>query len=193
MAVLYNSAPPPREQFRQGEVLGSLAELQFDATQVSEETLRSPEPPAIWHIHPWVIILSPDCDLEWDHKARLEQENIDTKTIAHVLLCDLEDLDALRQSNRVMQSRQQNLVVDNRDERYHHIPQAHTDSGAQLNEFFVDFKRTFSVPTDYLYALARQELVTRHGFLKAPWVQHLADRFTYFLGRVGLPDLDEPS
>ena len=181
----------PHSQFRQGEVLRGLLELRFDSAQLSEASFASPTPPAERQAHPWTIILSPDCDLEWDFNARQGEANVGTKQLSHVLLCDLEDLGALQADGRVPKSqRLTQLVTQNRDERYHHLPSAVTQDGQLITYFFVDFKRVFSLHVDYLYAVTDKGFVERCGFLKAPWLQHLAHRFTYFLGRVGLPDAE---
>jgi len=175
-------------QLRQGEVIEAIRELRFNLTNISEETIGAQSLLVDRVDHPWTIVLSPDCDLDWDFKARmglLEQPS--TKRISHVLLCDLEDESALR-AERVTTSKNRALVKENRDERYHFIPSGEVENASILPEFYVDFKRVFALPADYIYAVAESNLVTRHGFLKVPWVQHLAHRFTYFLGRVALPD-----
>ena len=179
----------PGNQFQQGEVLSGLLELRFDATQVSQETLYSLTPPAERQEHPWTIILSPSCDLEWDYKARYGEAAIGTKAMKHIFLCDLEDFRALKDDGRLQNSATMTkLVRQNRDERYHYLISAGTGEGQSLPEFFIDFKRVFSVHIEYLYAVVDKDLVIRRGTLMTPWIQHLADRFTYFLGRVGLPD-----
>ena len=48
--------------------------------------------------HPLVIVLSPECDLEWDYQARKDESVQDTKMMSHVLLCDLEDRAVLWQT-----------------------------------------------------------------------------------------------
>lgn len=186
--VLYDSSVSIGP-LRQGELLSGLLELRFDASMVSKASLSDPTPPAERVEHPWTIILSPDCDLEWDFNARQGEANTATKGLSHILMCDLEDLAALQIDSRVQKSqRQTQLIKQNRDERYHYLRSAHTEDGQTLPDFFVDFKRVFSVHADYLYAVVEQDLVRRHGFLKPPWIQDLSHRFTYFLGRVGLPD-----
>ena len=180
----------PNSQFRQGEVLSGLLELRFDAALLSEESfLDSSTAPAERLTHPWTIILSPDCDLQWDFAARQGEANIEAKCLSHVLLCDLEELAALQAGRIPKTSRDKDLITQNRNERFHFLPSSETQGGSQTHpDYFVDFKRVFSEHIDYLYAVTEKEFVMRCGFLKSPWVQHLADRFTYFLGRVGLPD-----
>lgn len=135
MTVKYESAVPG-SQFRQGEVLRGLLELQFDADEVSEESLHSKTPPATRHEHPWTILLSPDCDLEWDFRARNGEANPATKKMSHILLCDLEDLGALHGDGRIQHaSGPTKLVRQNRDARFHHLESADTEYGQQLPDF----------------------------------------------------------
>ena len=72
----------------------------------------------------------------------------------------------------------------------HFLDSNKTDNGTDVVEFFLDFKRVFTVSNEFIYAATEQGLMMRHGCLDQPWVQHLTHRFTFFLGRVGLPDGD---
>ena len=139
------------------------------------------------YIHPLTIVLSPDCDLEWDFKARKEGDVSVAKLISHVLLCDLEDERALR-DDRSMNSSIFRMVKQNRDERYHYLQASSTESGSALDDYYIDFKRMFALPTEYITHESDAGRIRRLGILRAPWTQDLTHRFTYFLGRVGLPD-----
>ena len=137
--------------------------------------------------HPLVIVLSPECDLEWDYQARKDESVQDTKMMSHVLLCDLEDRAVLWQT-RIVSSDHDRRVKANRDERYHFLRTSQVDGGGCINDFYIDFKRLFALPTEYLVEEIKSPRVERCGYLSSPWVQHLTQRFTFFLGRVGLPD-----
>ena len=174
---------------RQGEILEGVREIRFIVSADLASDLRGPSVPAHIVGHPWTVVLNPDCDLEWDFRARQGDARMETKRVEQVLLCDLEDESQLNPS-RISEKRLFDLAKGNRDERYHYLPLSQCDDGRDLTEFFIDFKRLFSLRPDFLYAAIQQGIVVRHGVLTAPWVQHLADRFTYFLGRVGLPDTE---
>lgn len=178
----------PDGPLRQSEVLEGVRSLRFDVTKLSLENLESRRPPAEWANTPWTIVLSPECDLEWDFNARHGHANSSTKSLNHVLLCELED--GTRIQRFIGGSTNWGRVKDNREERFHHIPRDEFGNGKVVNEFFIDFKSLCAIPTDYLYGIIELGIVVRHGILKPPWVQHLADRFTYFIGRVGLPDTE---
>lgn len=173
---------------RQGEILKGIREIRFKAIDLPEEiTAESILASTIVQEHPFTIVLSPDCDLEWDYQARKKQANADTKLISHVLLCDLEDQSSIR-AERVKPSREFRRVKQNREERYHYLRSSPTDFGSQVGEFYIDFKRMFALPTEYIIRESESGRITRLGILKPPWTQHLTHRFTFFLGRVGLPD-----
>ena len=187
---------PESGPLRQGEILNGVSELTFDLDELTEDISSESSIKVRVMRHPRTIVLNPDCDLEWDYKAREGDANPDTKIISYVLLCDLEDESALRPErgssplNRIIKSDHRNTVRGNRDERYHYLPASRTSSGSLLQEFYIDFKRLFAVRTDYLISLTEVKQIERMGILKPPWVQHLSHRFTFFLGRVGLPDAE---
>ena len=104
------------------------------------------------------------------------------------MLCDLEDESSVRDGSRIKNNGDRNKAKSNREERWHYLPTSTANNGLELVEFYIDFKRLFSVPTEFVYAGSDIGLILRKGYLKGPWVQHLSHRFTYFLGRVGLPD-----
>ncbi len=161
-------------------------ELRLDLTRAKPEDLARPTMPAARYLHPWVIVLSPDCDLDWDFKARFGTARSTTKVISHVLLCDLED--EAQMVGRIQGSRHKELIKGNRDERFHYLEATNASDTEGLPAFYLDFKRVFSVPTDNVYWLCSNAVAQRQGVLVGPWIQHLADRFTYFLGRVALPE-----
>ncbi len=187
---------PESGPLRQGEILSGVRELTFDLDELPEDISSEISLKVQVKQHPRTIVLSPDCDLEWDYTARNEDAKSDTKLISHVLLCDLEDENALRPVrgssplNRIISSNHLNWVKGNRDERYHYLRPGSVNSDASSQEFYIDFKRLFAVQTDYLVKLTEEGQIERLGILKPPWVQHLSHRFTFFLGRVGLPDVD---
>ena len=170
---------------RLGELLEGVLELTFDLSVLSSASFRGPEPPSERISHPWSIVLNPDCDLEWDFKSRQQTGQLD-KRITHLLLCDLEDETRIR--SRLTGAGLRKRAQSYQEDRDHYLPGSPTEEGSLLDQFYIDFKRLFMVPVDYVYAAAAIGAIQRHGFLKPPWAQHLAHRLTNFLGRVGLPD-----
>ena len=187
MPHLYDESPT-NGPLRQGEILKGIREVRFKEIDVPDEiTSELISVPIEVHIHPRAIVLSPDCDLHWDYHARQGGDSPGTKLMSHVLLCDLEDEAALREA-RVPSSKQRRMIKQNRDERYHYFRLSETDSGSAIDEFYIDFKKMFALPTEYIFHESDTRRIGRIAVLRPPWNQHLIDRFTYFLGRVGLPD-----
>jgi hypothetical protein len=187
-------APSPATgALRQGEILSGVIQLHAD---VSTLPLEPNELAIEEKLHPHAIILTQDCDLDWDYKARREQgdENkLQLKTVPSIMFCELLPEDVLRQNLRnagVRASKLWDRVVQNRDERYHWIPRvdaADDRAGEGLSPLVADFKRTFTIPTDEAYI--RLQLGTRRRTtIEVPYLLHLSHRFGFYMSRVALPD-----
>ena len=187
MESLYVKSPSTGS-LRQGEILQGVNEITFNIDELPQDILSADNVKIEVRRHPMVIVLSPDCDLEWDYQARKGVSNPDTKLMSHILLCDLEDEATLRETRRVKSRKEFEKVKENREERYHHLRASNTDSGSSIDEFYIDFKRMFALPAEYVTHESESDRIERLGVLKPPWVQHLTHRFTFFLGRIGLPD-----
>ena len=179
---------PDAGPLRQGEILQGVREITFKTESLPQNISHGMNIPIDVRLHPRTIVLSPDCDLEWDYQARKGGANPNTKLMSHILICDLEDDATLRETKRVSSRREFDRVKQNREERYHYLRSSTTDSGAQVGEFYIDFKRMFALPSEYVTYESESGRVARLGILKPPWTQHLTHRFTFFLGRIGLPD-----
>lgn len=150
-------APSPASgALRQGEILSDVVQVHISRDSVSPEA----EEIALQEkIHPQAIILTQDCDLDWDFKARDQGEEgnkLQLKLVPNILLCEMIPADTLRGQMRdagVGGSDLWKRIVGNRDERYHKFPllPPEADSSSEgLPELVVDFKRVFTVPTDEL-------------------------------------------
>lgn len=193
-------APSPSEGvFRQGEVVSNLIQVHLRADSLAadagEVTLEE-------KVHPYALILTQDCDLDWDFKARAtvrseaepdEKEKArenrrQAKLVPNVLLCELAtvpDLRPLLAGGDILKR-----VRGNLDERYYFLPAiSPTDDrvGEGLAELVADFKRVFSIPTDELYFRLASGLL-RRSVLQAPHLQHMSSRFGYYCLRVALPE-----
>ena len=188
MTSLYDDSPDTGA-LRQGEILEGVREIKFKLGCLPGEIVTGEETtlPVQIQTHNRTIVLSPDCDLEWDYHARKDKNNNDTKLMSHVLLCDLED-EATMRAQRVPSSNIFRIVRQNRDERYHFLRAGKTGSGSKIPDYYIDFKRMFALPAEYVTNESESGSIKRLGVLRPPWNQHLSHRFTFFLGRVGLPD-----
>ena len=172
---------------RQGEIINSLFELKLQIPEgksiddVREQAKLDPI------VHPYVIVVSQDCDLEWDYKAR-QGEAPEGKLMTHVLFCDLFLEDELPGRNKLTNELFRR-VERNQDERYHHLlaaPVSGTDDN--IPELFADFKTTFSLPVEFVYWLVSTGQTIRKGTLLSPYLERFMQRVYSFLGRVATPE-----
>ena len=134
------------EPLRQGEVLTDVIQRRRSFRSLSGD---KPELEEIRH--PYVIVVTQDCDLEQDHRARTNAESLaipNEKLIPNILFVQAvtaQELIASLPKGKDILKR----VVQNKDERYHVFE--HTDpvadaTGEGVPALGVDFKRCFTVP-----------------------------------------------
>jgi len=179
--------PPEPLWLRQGEIIENLFELW---PRVSEgETIDVEQTAKLDRIdHPYAIVISQDCDLELDFKARHGQAS-DDKLLRHVLFCVLYSPDEIRIRAGLDSSQLFKRARQNQDERYHHFNEAPIDKTERvLPDLYADFKATFSLPIEFAYSLTSSGHATRIGFLPSPYLQDFIHRLYSFLGRVAVPE-----
>lgn len=149
--------------------------------------------------HSRVIVVSPDCDLLSDYDVRSRAaENADEtdiplrQTLQHIVCCDVYDESEMK----LMVARGSDIwrrIERNQDERYHHIPGGLSDNGSGRLEpdYFLDLRRIFSLPREFLYGTVQHNLVLRGGVLTSPWLEGLINRLFHYQGRVCLPNPDD--
>lgn len=171
---------------RQGELLSGLIQRVVDI-----ESLAEGRPRVARQEHPFVIVVSQDCDLDWDFKARTN-EAAPRKFIPNVLFCEVSDVETFRGTGEINAKRFEQFR-SNRDMRYHvlaRVPQACDVQGDGTVELAVDFKRYFTLPTDDIYRqllLGDRIGVQRRTVLRPPFRESLCQRFYYFQSRIALP------
>lgn len=175
--VIYERSSKKRGPLRQGEILSDIIQVRINLKDIRAEKL-----PRLRNIvHPWVIIVSQDCDLDWDFKARRD-EGSPLKLMPSVLFCEMFE------ATKVTQDKDK--IKQNKNERYHFFQRCEKGADAShmgLPELVVDFKRYFSVPTDEVYARINASQLRRRSRLVSPYLEHFATRFYYFQYRVALP------
>lgn len=183
---------PDSGALRQGEILTGLIEFKVTSTEiVSVDSLFSNEkaPPVDRMDHPIVIVLSPDCDLEYDYQARNDPGEPRHKIMTHVLLCDLYQASELR-DDRGVTSSDRSRIRSHQSMRYYWIDREDPGSiedNHPLPELYLDFKNPFAIRLDFMMFLLDRGVVKRHGVLPPAPSHHLTQRFTSYLGRVSLP------
>lgn len=138
-------------------------------------------------IHPYTIVVSQNCDIEQDYKARSGEVRED-KLLTHLLFCALFTQGEVK-SRSNLKSDQWKRVRQNQDERYHYLSEAPVhDTENSLPELIADFKTTFSLPVEFVYWLVSTGQATRKGGLLSPYLEDFMHRLYSFLGRVATPE-----
>lgn len=122
----------------QGEILSELVQTQLEIESVgTTEGIRLAK-----KRHPFAIVLSQDCDLDLDFKARAGQVPED-KLLPNVLFCEVVTALELKGSGG-MNSSIWGRVQRNKDERYQFLQKVNPDqdgAGLGVPEMAIDFKR----------------------------------------------------
>jgi hypothetical protein len=197
-AVIYE--PSCNGAFRQAEVLSAV--LQLKRTVSSESTQITVDLVS----HPFAIIVSQDCDLDLDFRARNGLIGPDDKPVGpekripNILLCELVTAEELSSSGRLsgeINSTIWSRIRTNEHVRYHFFQAVGADLdavGSGLPELAADFKRYFTVVADDLYAQLQESVtqdlrpIQRRLRLKSPYCEHFSTRFSFYLSRVALPE-----
>lgn len=176
---------------RQGEILCDLIQLRLDvASMDAAEPLIHP------FKHPYAIVASQDCDLDWDYKARyVGIENPQDKLIPNILFCEMftaEELKGLggERAQTIKGSNLWNPIRNNKNERYHFLQSADKTEDALnegMPELGIDFKRYFTIPANEVYTRIASKEALRRCRLISPYLEHFSTRFAYYQFRVALP------
>jgi hypothetical protein len=168
-------------EFWQGEILSGTVEYQWSG---------SDDPDLVEHA--LAAILSADCDLTQDHRARSRSDASFSKLLPNVLLCDLFEGEELRtrSGTAALNSTVWTNAKQNNNARYHYlsqVPPGKDLQGAGLDYMAMDFKRYFCISTEHLLDQITKGTALRRCRLGALFAQHLALRFCHYQNRVGLP------
>jgi hypothetical protein len=176
-----------RGPLRQGEILTGVRQY-----RINPDSYGAPEPRTVQVSHPIALIVSQDCDLDWDYQAR--QENARPhKLIPNVLFCMVVTAERLRGlgPDAGINSKTWGLIQSNKNERYHFfqlVPPEQDLAGEGLPELGTDFKQYFSIPTEEVYFQLQSEQARRRCRLLSPYLEHFSTRFCYYQLRVALPE-----
>jgi hypothetical protein len=188
------SLPPDDGRLLQGEIIGPVWEYvplrpPVEAAAETQIDVRGYE-------HSRMVVLTQDCDLLWDFALRapegsLANELADVtekpKSVPSVLLCDM--FENLRE--RVAGGDILARAKRNQDERYHALAEApvgEDDSGATLPELFLDFRKTFSPPTAFLYQGLQSGQVCRIAVVPPFHIHDVVHRFHSYHSRIAIED-----
>lgn len=180
-------ASDDKEALRQGEILTGLIQFKPVPSESSPNLDQTQFKPIV---HPYAIIVTQNCDLDWDYTAR-QNQNQPNKLLNSILFCQVHTAQEIR-SNKTVQinSADWNLVKSNRYQQYHFlekIPLQRESSQEGIPELTVDFKRIFAIDADFLYHQINFNLAKRRTVLESPYLEDFSHRYHDFHGRVALP------
>lgn len=196
MPLLYDLPHPG--PLRQGEILGDIWEHVPRYPPVESKEGQSFPIDSIRH--ELVVVMSPDCDLEWDFKARFpdqqlqeqltstEDVTVHPSSISHVFLAKAYVKDKIRPL--IKGSDIWRRINGNQDERYHHLKEAPIGDPQvdTLPDLYIDFKKALAMPTKSLYEGIRVSGIKRIAVVPDKYVHDLMHRYYGFLSRVALPE-----
>ena len=146
---------------------------------------------------PRVVVLTQDCDLNYDFKFRWQEPEPDKhdKLLISVLVAPIyvaqhvyqgEHLSELKltMSRIEEQGRTRKTILENnKDPRYHYLE---FSKNIQIPESVIDFKHYFSVDVEYLKAIKQTNYICTVSEL---FREDILQRFASFLSRIGLPEV----
>jgi hypothetical protein len=176
-----------KEALRQGEILTGLIQFKPVPSESSPSLDRTQFKPIV---HPYAIVVTQNCDLDWDYTAR-QNQNQPNKLLNSILFCQVHTAQEIR-SNKIVQinSADWNLVKSNRYQQYHFlekIPLERESAQQGIPELTVDFKRILAIDADFLYHQINNNFAKRRAVLESPYLEDFSHRYHDFHGRVALP------
>jgi len=149
---------------------------------------------------PYIIVMTQDCDLEWDFNNRSEPASeTQDKYLLTILVCpaynatefkDGEHLKYLKSKELVMNKWGKDLYKQIKDQNHARFYFLEQNQALQVPQLIVDFKHYYTIPRDILYKMyAEHYLATFNKLFR----ESLSQRFSNYLSRIGLPKLASTS
>jgi hypothetical protein len=174
-----------RSALRQGEILTDVIQYNPVASDLSQESEDLAFDPIL---HPVVIVVSQDCDLDWDYQARQPDIDQPSKLLNSVIFCEISLAQEIK--NIVKKTEMWNLIKTHRDERYYFFEKIPDDCDLQnqgLQELTADFKKVFGLDSKTIYRQLEIGMAKRRTLLNSPYLEHFTRKFYNFHNRVALP------
>ncbi len=175
---VYRRSEPFGSPICQGEIFSNVFQFRLKIESITGTNLEIER-----DIHDYVIVLSQDCDLEQDFHRPLEK-----RQLKDILFCSVKTAADL--ATRINNSNIWQRVSQNKDERYHFLQTVPISADLEeigLPELGIDFKNYFTIPATEFYKRLEIGEIKRRTVPLSPYMEQISDRFTYFLGRVALP------
>lgn len=174
---------------RQGEILTDVVQYNPVVSEISlEAEYLSFEP----IIHPYAIVVTQDCDLDWDYRARQTGNAQPSKLLNSIILCEIATAREVRDiaDKNVMNRKEWELVESQRHERFYFFEKISVECELEqigLPEMTADFKKVFGINSETLYRQIELGIAKRRAVLSSPYLEHFSRRYHSFHGRVALP------
>ena len=164
--------------------------------------LKNSEHPVHSTRHPYIIILTQDCDLGHDYFSRypdntkFDNEDMETRfrenperyRLSQIIVCVAQQESEIKSSAYEMNSKIFYRVKNNQEQRFHHLgPWRISKQENSSLDLYVDFKRTFSLQTSSLYNSVYQQPNRRIALVPQPQILDLSHRHACFFSRIPLP------
>ncbi len=144
---------------------------------------------------PYIVCLNQECDLNKDYnEMKVNYDNPGSSKFLHLAIAPAFNFEhflvgnhwgeVFKSSGSVKRDRTQGkLIIDNEILRFHYLKFPDND----MPELIVDFKHFFTVNRDFLYRNLDKRLCSLDDLFR----EKLSQRFSNFISRIGLPELDE--
>ncbi len=174
---------------RQGEILTNVVQY-FPVSSAAPQVSEEPSFDVI--VHPYAIVATQDCDLDWDYRARQSEDGQATKRLNSIILCVVDTAKSVRgiEDKGTMNSSEWNLVKTHRHERFYFFEKIPAELDLEqegLPELTADFKLVFGIETVDLYRQVDLAIALRRSTLSSPYLEHFSRRYSSFHSRVALP------
>ena len=172
------------ERLQQADLLRGVRAFQLNS-------FNGDQPIGRVHHYDHAVVMSQDCDLEQDFKARSVVDgtgNTADKLLFSVILCGAYTEASLKAGRHrtgaaAFSGKEWKPVTQNKQPRYQYLGHVPGIS----DPLVVDFKDYFFVPGEFIYAELQEKRATRISNVREPWRDQILQRFGFYLIRVGLP------
>jgi hypothetical protein len=197
------------ERLRQGEILTGLVRVRQSLDSIGTKDIGVDE-----ITHPYLIVMTQDCELAQDDDARQVQAralqdqtllddpefkkrfgNAPKLTLENILFCEAMSTSDMKNSlppGKDIWKR----IIQNKDERYQcleSVPSTQDLAGDGVPSLGCDFKRFVTIPIAEVYRRIELNPTLRRARLLTPFAEHLLHRFCNFQCRIPLPEAHEVS
>lgn len=175
-----------RDRVFQGDVLENFEHEVFKVTSEGRELITFTEP--------YIVVLSQDCDLQWDYDFRnrnplsSHDKFLSDVAVAPAYLSEqfkigkhLEELGLSMNGSYGKEA--WNQIVLNKNDRFYFLKERPLQ---KMPALIIDFKRYYTVDRDSLYTAFGSKYLTSVDIL---FREDISRRFANYLSRIGLPDL----